>query len=231
MSEGMYASLLERLIDLVTGIFLALPFVLRFSLGGEPFSGAYLLLYGVILVIWGLVTVRYFTPMLAGVGSVTKRMLSLLERLRFSAVKRFGDSLNSALEPLQTANRGANAVAFMMYTVCKLLLMSGRLFLLSHAFSVPISWEFFLLGVPVVQLALLFSFTPGSLGFLEIGWIAVLSLQGVSTDKILTLLLGLRVFNYLFFPLMTLVVWMVYRLAGSNGEMKGEADSPAGSVG
>jgi uncharacterized membrane protein YbhN (UPF0104 family) len=99
----------------------------------------------------------------------------------------------------------------------KTIMMSLRLLMLSLAFSVPIPLEDLLLGIAAVQLSLVLSFTPGAIGFLEAGWYAALSLQGVPHGATLTLLLGLRASNYLFFPVLTLVVWAVYRVRRKKG--------------
>jgi uncharacterized membrane protein YbhN (UPF0104 family) len=85
--------------------------------------------------------------------------------------------------------------------------MTFRIWCLASSFSISIPFDTFLLGLPVVQLGLLLAFTPGSLGFLEAGWLAVLSFQGISQNEIFTFLLILRLANYLFFPMLTLLLW------------------------
>jgi uncharacterized membrane protein YbhN (UPF0104 family) len=47
-------------------------------------------------------------------------------------------------------------------------------------------------------LALIFSVTPGSLGFLEGGWAAVLGLAGLSLEKFTTFVIGRRAFVLIF---------------------------------
>jgi uncharacterized membrane protein YbhN (UPF0104 family) len=120
---------------------------------------------------------------------------------------------------------------FVFWSLAKLYIISGRMVFLGLAFSAPISWECFLLGVPVAQLSMLFAFTPGSVGFLEAGWLAVLAAQGVASESVLTVLLGLRVTNFVFFPLILHLVGLVYRgrsrckkpPPGSDGEVRSDA--------
>lgn len=212
MSQGVYASFLERLMDLATGIVLSCAFLLKIALGSEPFTGFFLLIFLGSLVAWTLGAIPCLSRMLRGIFDFLKGFVDLLATLRWIPTERFQQWLDQSSGEVLSRSKGRiGGAGFVLWTLAKVVLMSGRLFLLSQAFPAHIGWEYFLIGVPVVQLGLLLAFTPGSLGFLDAAWFAVLSLQGVPSEAILTLLLSLRVTNYVFFPLMTLIVWGVYR--------------------
>ena len=59
----------------------------------------------------------------------------------------------------------------------------------------------------MAQLALIFSVTPGSLGFLEGGWAAVLGLGGLSQVQFLYFVIGRRAFVLVFTLIDTLLAF------------------------
>ena len=63
------------------------------------------------------------------------------------------------------------------------------------------------MGVCVTQLTLVFSVTPGSLGFLEGGWGAVLGLAGLSLDAVPLFVIGRRAFVLVFMLIGTLLAF------------------------
>jgi len=63
------------------------------------------------------------------------------------------------------------------------------------------------MGVAVTQLALVFSVTPGSLGFLEGGWAAVLSVSGLTVGEFATFVIGRRAYVLVFTLIGTLTAF------------------------
>jgi uncharacterized membrane protein YbhN (UPF0104 family) len=61
------------------------------------------------------------------------------------------------------------------------------------------------MGACVTQLAVVFSVTPGSLGFLEGGWWAVLSLASLSQEQFTFFVIGRRAFVLAFTLIGTLL--------------------------
>jgi uncharacterized membrane protein YbhN (UPF0104 family) len=66
-----------------------------------------------------------------------------------------------------------------------------------------------LFGLPIVQISRVFSFTPGSLGVLEAGWYAVLSLGGIDGSLIIAFLIGQRVLISTFVLILAAVTQLV----------------------
>jgi uncharacterized membrane protein YbhN (UPF0104 family) len=86
-------------------------------------------------------------------------------------------------------------------------LLAARMVLIGLALRLEIPWYLLLMGVSVTQLALVFSVTPGSLGFLEGGWAAVLGLAGLTIDQITTFLLGRRAYVLVFSLIATMLAF------------------------
>jgi uncharacterized protein (TIRG00374 family) len=218
MSCGVYGAVLERVMDLGTGLVLGIPFLVKILMDQEPFRGFFVMVFAVVLVGWAAVIICNFTPLLRRLDALFQFFARAVARLSWiptARVQRWLERGRGDLMLPEGPRRGE--AAFVLWTMNKTIMMSLRLLMLSLAFSVPIPLEDLLLGIAAVQLSLVLSFTPGAIGFLEAGWYAALSLQGVPHGATLTLLLGLRASNYLFFPVLTLVVWAVYRVRRKKG--------------
>ena len=90
-----------------------------------------------------------------------------------------------------------------MISILRIFAFSLRLFFLAYGINVTISYLVILLGIPVGQLSLLFSFTPGAIGVLEGGWFGVLKVANVPKGIIGNFLVGQR-FYWIVFSLLTL---------------------------
>ncbi len=88
-------------------------------------------------------------------------------------------------------------------SILRIFAFSLRLFFLAYGINVTISYLVILLGIPVGQLSLLFSFTPGAIGVLEGGWFGVLKVANVPKGIIGNFLVGQR-FYWIVFSLLTL---------------------------
>jgi uncharacterized protein (TIRG00374 family) len=224
ITESIYASVLERVTDLLTGMFLCIPLLLKLLGAWKSFPEGDFILFWLIWLAWGGLSLLYIHGILRGVnwvlGSIT-RILTKWGLLGEGRLSRAMSVFNETLRPWRSARERT------LYTLCsmsRVILISLRILFLSIAFRIAMPWEILILGVPLVQISLLLSFTPGSLGFLEAGWYAVLSMQGVPHQDIWSLLLGLRVTNYLFFPLITFCVWVIYCRYGQKAAQGVNAD-------
>jgi uncharacterized membrane protein YbhN (UPF0104 family) len=90
-------------------------------------------------------------------------------------------------------------------------LLAARLIFIANALRLEIPWYLLAMGVSVTQLALIFSVTPGSLGFLEGGWGAVLGLGGLSLDQFTFFVIGRRAFVLVFTLINTLLAFIWIR--------------------
>jgi uncharacterized membrane protein YbhN (UPF0104 family) len=107
----------------------------------------------------------------------------------------------------ETFLRSRPAFQAFLLTVVMYGLLSARLFFIAQALRLDIPWYLLAMGVSVTQLALVFSVTPGSLGFLEAGWAAVLGLAGLTQGQFLTFVIGRRAYVLIFTLLGTLLAF------------------------
>lgn len=214
LGKGVFASLVERLLDLFLGLSLLIPILVKLALPGEPFGGFNLLLFFVMAGAWALVTSLWLAGLLAWFHRLLRAILRLAAKLPLLPRRKLEQAAEEGSwhELAPAASGGADA-APALWTIARTLAMSARLWCLSLAFGLPIGWEALLLGAPLVIISMLLAVTPGSLGFLDAGWLVVLTLQGVPTEATLTFLVALRLTNYIFLPLITLGLLAVYRLA------------------
>ena len=189
MTIGLYSLVLDRLFDLLTALTLALPAIL-FVLRIWPAIPSYALYISILGILWVILEVKHRTitifllksySWLITVGSDIPVIGS-----RFQPLEICEEELKSLL----TA-QDARKLYFNNFG--KLLFVVLRWYSLSLAFHLPVSFAWILFGSSIVQVSRIFSVTPGSLGVLEAGWYAVLSLGGVNGPLIIAFLIGQRV--------------------------------------
>ncbi len=194
--------LVDKLFDLILALLLAVPaglFLVGWIgrplalgiMGGMAVAGAVLIgwRYEQAVRLLGRLGARFSRPILGRVPRVGPRLLRQLERL----------STETLLE---------NRVALRAFLLTLLMygLLSVRLFFVAQALRLEIPWHVLAMGIAVTQLALVFAVTPGSLGFLEGGWAAVLGLAGL-TQPIATFVIGRRAFVLAFTLVCTLLAF------------------------
>ena len=205
MTIGLYSLVLDRLFDLLTAVTLAVP-ALLFVLGIWPAIPSYALyililgLLGVILevkhrtiTIWLLKSYSWLVRVGAGIPVIGSRLQPL-------------EIHEEDLESLLTAQ---DARKLYFSNLGKLLFVVLRWYSLAMAFRLPVSFAWILFGSSVVQISRIFSFTPGSLGVLEAGWYAVLSLKGIDSSLIIAFLIGQRVFISTFVLILAVITQLV----------------------
>jgi uncharacterized protein (TIRG00374 family) len=99
------------------------------------------------------------------------------------------------------------ALRIFVLTLAMYALLSARLYFIAQALRLQIPWHLLVMGICVTQLALIFSITPGSLGFLEGGWGAVLTLGGLTLEQFSIFVIGRRAYVLVFTLLGTLLAF------------------------
>lgn len=233
---------LDKLFDLLLAVLLVTPVAL-YLVGwiSRPLAfgsmGA-IVLAGVLVIAW-----QYQTAMRL-VGQTGSRLAQPLTRVPVLG-RRLVRRLPQQMERLATSSFLSNqlAVKSFLLTLVLYALLSVRLFFISQALDLEIPWYLLMMGVCVTQLTLIFSVTPGSLGFLEGGWAAVLGLAGLSLEQFAFFVIGRRAYVLVFTLIITLLafVWIrespahLFRavISASHRPAKepvgGEGDAPGAS--
>jgi uncharacterized membrane protein YbhN (UPF0104 family) len=122
---------------------------------------------------------------------------------------RFAGRLPQQLDRVTNRSILPNRVALQAFllTILMYSLLSARLIFIANALKLEIPWYLLGMGVSVTQLALIFSVTPGSLGFLEGGWAAVLGLAGLTLAQFTIFVIGRRAFVLVFTLINTLLAF------------------------
>jgi len=122
-------------------------------------------------------------------------------------------------------------------TLVMYALLAARLVFMAEAFRLSIPWYLLAMSVCVTQLTLIFSVTPGSLGFLEGGWAAVFSLGGVPLEQYTVFVIGRRFYFLIFTALITLLAFAWIRESPAHlfravltASRRHGADSDAGGI-
>ena len=196
----------DKLFDLFLAVMLALPVAL-YLVGWIDRALAFGLIGSVILIGVLLVAWQYEqTVRLAGrVGAAVARPLTRLPLIGRRLVRRLPDQL----ERLATGTVLENglAVRTFLLTLAMYSLLAVRLILIARALRLDVPWYLLAMGICITQLALVFSVTPGSLGFLEGGWWAVFSLAGLTLDQLTIFVLGRRAYVLIFTLILALLAF------------------------
>ena len=197
---------LDKSFDLALALLLVVPVVL-YLVGWISRPLAFGLMAGMALVGALLATWQYERGMaLVGqAGSRLSRPLVHLPLIGRRLVQRLPDQLARLSEASGVDNQ--LAVRSFVLTLAMYSLLATRLFFIAQALRLDIPWYVLAMGLCVTQLAVVFSVTPGSLGFLEGGWAAVMGLAGLTTDQFLTFVIGRRAYFLVFVLISTLLAF------------------------
>ncbi len=197
---------LDKLFDLILAVLLVTPVALYLvgwiSLPLALGAMGAIALAGLLLVIW------QYERALQLVGRVGSRVAQPLTHVPVIG-RRLIHRLPQQLERLSTNTFLSNRLAARSFLLTLLLysLLSARLYFISQALRLDIPWYILSMGVSVTQLALIFAVTPGSLGFLEGGWAAVLGLAGLSREQFTIFVIGRRAYVLIFTLINTLLAF------------------------
>jgi uncharacterized protein (TIRG00374 family) len=200
---------LDKLFDLILALLLVIPVAL-YLVHWIGLSLALGVMAGMITIGAGLIAWKYEQGV-QWVGHVGARIAQPLVHVPVIG-RRLVSRLPQQLERLATESFLPNrsAVQALALTLVMYVLLSARLFYIAQALRLEIPWYLLAMGVCVTQLALIFSVTPGSLGFLEGGWGAVLGLAGLSLEQFAFFVIGRRAFVLVFTLFIALLafVWI-----------------------
>jgi uncharacterized protein (TIRG00374 family) len=188
---------LDKLFDLVLALLLVSPVAL-FLVGwiGRPLA---LGVMGGLAAIGAVIIGWRYEQAVRFVGQLGARLAQPLARVPVIG-RRLVRRLPKQLDRLSSETFVDNRVALQAFLLTLVMygLLSARLFFIAQALRLDIPWYLLTMGIAVTQLALVFSVTPGSLGFLEGGWAAVLGLAGLTLDQFTTFVIGRRAFVLVF---------------------------------
>jgi uncharacterized protein (TIRG00374 family) len=201
---------LDKMFDLILALLLVVPVALYLV----HWIGLYLALgcmAGMVLIGAILIALKY-APAIQWLAHLAARLSRPLVHVPVIGQK-LASRLPAQLDRLATESFLPNrlAVQVLALTLVNYTLLSARLYYIAQALRLNIPWHLLVMGVCVTQLALIFSVTPGSLGFLEGGWGAVLGLAGLTLDQFTFFVIGRRAFLLVFTLLTTLVAFIWIR--------------------
>lgn len=113
------------------------------------------------------------------------------------------------LDEFRLFERGALSNVLILTTV-KYLTLIARLYFLSAALGLDISAFVLFAGIPVAQLSLILSLTPGALGVLEGGWYAVFAIAGTPPADRAAFLIGQRAYLIIFTGGIFLISYLIF---------------------
>jgi uncharacterized protein (TIRG00374 family) len=186
--------IIDKIFDLSYIFFFIIP-VLLFFLKAVSLAQACLI---ALLIFCGaavLITSKYAVWMRL-IKAVINLALSVTARTPF--LKRFKrlpqDENSQPVDDWQILKRGAVLRAFWLTALGELMLVA-RSYLIARAIGLDISPLALFMGITLTQLSLIFAFTPGGLGIVEIGWYVALSEAHTIPSEIGAFLLAHRVFQ------------------------------------
>ena len=200
---------LDRLFDVALACQL-LPFALLYLSGvTSAVQSLGLMAFSLILVLTAFVT--------AG-GRISEWMLTIVNRAAgFPRLARLKEIV--ALKDL-SLTRLSVALFLRAYllTVAKHSFSFLRLCSFSAALQEQIPFSIILVVMPVIQLAYMIAITPGSLGIVEGGWVAVLLASGITADNVGGFVLAQRLLPMLYFAILAipLIILRPWRRAPSR---------------
>lgn len=203
LTQASASVVLDRLFDLLSSAAFALA-AIPFFVGFVDAVTGLLLMGAAVLIVGGLLLVAYRPLMnLAAWGmNLGIHLVNLVPGLRKRQPKKLD---------FVDLDRGVTLKVYLL-TVLKFFFTASRLALFAWALNLPISPLLFFIGLPVAQMSYVFAFTPGGLGILEAGWLAILTLGGVSTQDGSLFVVGQRILLYILYAILTLVSQVIYSL-------------------
>jgi uncharacterized protein (TIRG00374 family) len=197
---------LDKFFDLALALLLVVPAML-YLVDWISRPLAFVLMAGMVMS-GALLAAWQYKQGMAVVGRAGSRLSQPLVHLPLIG-RRLVQRLPQQLARLSEASGVDNrlAVRSFVLTLAMYALLVTRLFLIAQALRLDIPWYLLAMGLCVTQLAVVFSVTPGSLGFLEGGWAAVMGLAGLTADQFLTFVIGRRAYFLVFILLATLLAF------------------------
>ncbi|MBU4332069.1 flippase-like domain-containing protein [Patescibacteria group bacterium] len=202
------ATLIERIFDLINLLLVVVPSLLFFlniiSLGLALALSCLAIALLIVFIIF--------------INKDVSHLLFILYKLAIRVIKKI-PFLQKRIDTAKLLDETQSIVFTKPFSI-KLVLISfvkflsrGLLFyLLFKTFNINIPLGVVIMSIPITQLALFISFTPGGIGIFEAGWFVILKVIAIAPEDISTFLVGQRVVMLLFIPLMTLIIYAVIML-------------------
>jgi uncharacterized protein (TIRG00374 family) len=208
LGKAFYSVLLDRLFDLILSVLFLVPTLLYLVriISSEVMMLSILVFLGVYWVISAR-NHRILTDYLAAITRGVDRQKT--------KVPLMAGTLAKVVEIMQGASKGLEEVGQRCITSAnfltfgRYLAMVFRAYFVSLALNLTIPFSVLFVSVGIVRFSLLFAVAPGRLGVLEVGWYGVLALAGIESSQIIPLLIGLRVYGFLFNAVLALFTHMV----------------------
>ncbi len=197
---------LDKLFDLLLALLLVTPVALYLvgwiqqPLALSLMGGAAML--GALLVGWQY---ERGLRLVVHTGSWLAQPLQYLPVVGPRVARRLPQQLDSLANRSFVTNR--LALRSFLLTLVMYSLLAARLNFVAQALRLDIPWYTLAMGIAVTQLALIFSVTPGSLGFLEGGWAAVMALAGIPLETFAVFVIGRRAYLLAFTSIVTLLAF------------------------
>jgi len=198
--------LLDKLFDLLLAVLLVTPVALYLvDWISQPLALG--LMVGLVAVGALLVGWQYERgiELVAKTGARLAQPLQHLPVLGPRLARRLPQQLDSLANRSFVSNR--LALRSFLLTLVMYSLLAARLNFVAQALHLEIPWYILVMGIAVTQLALIFSVTPGSLGFLEGGWAAVMGLAGIPLELFAIFVIGRRAYLLVFTSIVTLLAF------------------------
>lgn len=211
---------LDRVFDLTLLLAWLIPALL--ILFGIVPSSAGLLLFITAVVITMIVALRMHLLV-----NLTAQVLSQVAGIIGgpAALRRFCQARSRNFTELAQINHLSpkEATYIAGLTVLRYLLNTALLFFVARSIGLEISFHIILLTGAIMQLSQLLAITPGGLGVVEAGSASGLALAGVDGGEIAAFLVGQRIFQYAFFPILGAIIgltilWRPNRKHGTKVE-------------
>jgi uncharacterized protein (TIRG00374 family) len=199
---AVYSTLIDRMFDYLLLAILVIPALLYVTRVVSLEVGTFLSLILVVAFFFIISTrfgrlVRWLNYIMGKIGTFGNRVPLMANLFSQERVKRF-----QQLEEIHIENRTASS-AYLL-SILQFLLIILRSYLIGLALGIDLPYTLLLLASPIAQLGQFLAFTPGALGFRELGWYSVLQTSDIPTEDLITFLVGHRA--YIYFCIMVLAL-------------------------
>ena len=204
---AVYSTFLDRMFDYILMGLLIIPALLYVTRVVSLEVGAFLSIM-VIVVFFFVVAARFGTVIgwinrfVGKIAIMVIRVPILSNQFSNERVKLFRQ-----LEDIDINRRTAGSAY--LFTVLQISLIILRSYFIGRALDVDLPYVLLLIASPIAQIGQLLAFTPGALGFRELGWYSVLQASNIPTDDLMTFLVGHRAYIYFCIIILALISQLI----------------------
>lgn len=203
LGMAVYSTFLDRMFDYILMAILVVPALLYVARIISIEVGAILSL--ILVVVFFFIVSTRFGPVIRWVNKIMGKIAVMVNRVPVLSTL-FSQERVKMLRQLEDIDIDViTAGSAYLFTVLQISLIILRSYFIGRALDVDLSYLLLLLASPIAQLGQLLAFTPGALGFRELGWYSVLQASNIPTDDLLTFLVGHRAYIYFCIIVLTLI--------------------------